>query len=68
VPTISRFYGILISMYVDEHQPPHFHAKYGEYEAQIEIATSEIINGELPSRALREWTEIHRDLPIDPLP
>lgn len=28
MPTISFFYGIYISMYVDEHNPPHFHAEY----------------------------------------
>lgn len=51
-------------MYFDDHPPPHFHAKYGEDQAQIVIATGEVLNGSLPRRALalvREWTELHRD-------
>jgi hypothetical protein len=49
--------------YVD-HAPPHFHATYGDEEAQIEIATGEIICGSLPRRAAalaREWAELHRE-------
>ncbi len=51
VPRISAFYGIIIAMYFDDHPPPHFHARYGEYEAQVAIATGEVINGDLPRRA-----------------
>jgi len=64
VPTISRFYGIVIRMYFADHAPPHFHAVYAGEEAVIEIASSEILRGGLPDRALRmvrEWTAIHRD-------
>ena len=64
VPTISRFYGIVIRMYFLDHRPPHFHAIYAGYEAVIEIETDEILRGALPERALRllrEWTSIHRD-------
>jgi len=39
MPTISEFFGILIRMYWDDHPPPHFHALYGEHEAQYNIAT-----------------------------
>ena len=39
MPTISRFYGILIQMYFGDHVPPHFHALYAEYEALIDIRT-----------------------------
>ncbi len=63
VPRISAFYGI-IAMYFDDHPPPHFHAKYGEYQAQVAIATGEVLNGELPRRAralVEEWAELHRD-------
>ena len=35
MPSISRFYGIVVSMYSSDHPPPHFHARYGEYEAKI---------------------------------
>lgn len=51
-------------MYYRDHEPAHFHALYGEYEAQLVIATLEILSGELPLRALRlvrEWAELHRD-------
>lgn len=64
MPRISAFYGIVIAMYFDDHPPPHFDAKYGEHQAQIVIATDEVLHGELPRRALRlvqEWTELHRD-------
>ncbi len=50
-------------MYYDDHVPPHFHARYGEYQAQIEIATGQIVNGHLPARAARfvkEWSDLRR--------
>ena len=64
MPTISTFYGILIRMFFNDHAPPHFHARYGEYEATIDIGTLQVIEGELPSRALNlvhEWAMIHRE-------
>jgi hypothetical protein len=64
MPTISTFYGILIRMFFNDHAPPHFHARYGEFEATIEISTLEVIQGELPSRALnlvQEWAKINRE-------
>jgi len=33
VPDICRFLGIVIKMFVDDHNPPHFHAFYGEHQA-----------------------------------
>lgn len=63
MPQISRFFGIIISMYYDEHNPPHFHATYGEYNAEIDIYKLSIIVGKLPSRALGlviEWAAIHQ--------
>lgn len=63
MPTISAFFGILIRMYYDDHNPPHFHAYYGEHEAIIAIQTLEIMEGKLPKRALAmvlEWTVEHR--------
>jgi hypothetical protein len=51
-------------MFFNDHQPPHFHARYGEFEATIAIETLEFTEGELPSRALilvREWAMIHRE-------
>lgn len=64
MPTISNFYGILIRMFFNDHAPPHFHARYGEFEAKININTFEVIEGELPHRALKlvqEWAMIHRE-------
>ena len=63
MPTICRFYGILIQMYFADHAPPHFHALYAEFEALIAIQTFEVIRGELPPRAMAlvlEWAQQHR--------
>jgi hypothetical protein len=64
VPEISRFYGIVVRMYYDDHPPPHFHAYYGEYEALINVQTLAVIAGRLPPRALGlviEWALLHQD-------
>lgn len=63
MPEISRFYGIIIALYYNEHNPPHFHAKYGNYQAEIDIRTLQLIVGELPTRAkalVLEWADEHR--------
>jgi hypothetical protein len=63
MPTISAFYGIVIQMFWVDHAPPHFHALYAEFEAQISIQTLETLKGELPKRALAlvlEWASEHR--------
>ena len=63
MPEISRFYGIIIRMYAQDHPPSHFHADYGGQMAQIDIQTADILEGSLPRRALRlvqDWTELHR--------
>jgi Domain of unknown function (DUF4160) len=66
MPTISMFYGIIIRMYYapGEHNPPHFHAYYGEYKATFLIDSLELKEGELPKRQIRlvqAWAEIHRE-------
>ncbi len=64
MPRISQFYGIVIYMYYRDHAPPHFHAIYGEHEAEIEIAAATIMEGWLPRRArslVLEWAAAHRD-------
>lgn len=64
MPEISRFFGISIRMYFDEHNPPHFHAIYGGSEAEIGIAPLSLLNGELPRRALglaMEWAASHQN-------
>lgn len=64
MPTISSFYGILIQMFWQDHNPPHFHALYGEFEIIVNIKTLEIIKGSMPRRALSlvlEWASEHRN-------
>ncbi|MEK6481993.1 DUF4160 domain-containing protein [Catalinimonas sp. 4WD22] len=64
MPEISRFYGIIIRMFYNDHSPPHFHVIYQENEAIIDIKTLEILEGHLPKRAKSlaiEWAIEHRD-------
>lgn len=64
MPTVSAFYGILIRMFFNDHPPAHFHARYGEFEATIEIAALTVMQGQLPQRALtlvQEWAMMHRE-------
>ena len=61
MPEICRFLGIVISIHYNDHEPPHFHAKYGEYEAVVLIHGG-VIEGRFPRRATRlvlEWYEMH---------
>lgn len=63
MPVVSRFFGLVINMYHNDHQPPHFHASYGEFEVLIEIGTLAVYEGSLPRRAMAmvlEWAAIHR--------
>ena len=63
MPEICRFYGIIIKMFFEEHNPPYFHAEYGSFEALIEIDTLAVIGGKLPPRALglvMEWVALHQ--------
>ena len=63
MPTISAFYGILIQMFFIDHAPPHFHAKYSEHKAVIDIRKLELIEGKLPRRAMSlvlDWAELHQ--------
>ena len=62
MPIISRFLGIVISMYWSDHSPPHFHARYGDYKITVNIETG-VIEGKFPKRALRhvlEWLDLHQ--------
>lgn len=64
MPTISAFYGVVIRMFFNDHPPPHFHARYGEFEATLGVETLAVIEGELPARALNlvlEWAMMHRE-------
>ena len=62
MPVISRFLGIVIMMYWNDHNPPHFHAKYGEFEVLLSL-DGKVLDGKLPNRALSltlEWLALHR--------
>jgi hypothetical protein len=63
MPEISRFYGIIIYMFFQDHNPPHFHVKYQNFEATINIEDG-IVKGEIPRRAINliyEWLDLHKD-------
>ena len=62
MPELSRFYGIVIKMYHDDHAPPHFHAVYGEMSAQFSIPRLHVIKGSVPIRVrslVLEWAAQH---------
>jgi hypothetical protein len=64
MPEISRFLGIKIFMYFNEHNPPHFHIEYNEYKASIDIKNFGLIDGKVPAKVLGlviEWAEIHQE-------
>jgi hypothetical protein len=64
MPEISRFFGIIIKMYFQDHSPPHFHAEYQEFKAEYDIHTLQVLAGKLPTRAhalVLEWASIHRE-------
>lgn len=64
MPRICEFLGIVIYMYFSDHNPPHFHAIYGQYEAEILIENGNVLKGKLPIRALalvKEWTAKYQD-------
>lgn len=65
MPEITRFYGIIIKIFFrNEHNPPHIHAVYGEHNGLFEISTMEMLEGDLPSKAVKlvqEWGEGHKD-------
>ena len=63
VPTISRFLGLVIAMYFDDHDPPHFHALHADGEAKVRIDSLELIESTLARRQVRfvlAWAELHR--------
>ena len=63
MPEISRFLGIVVNMYYDEHNPPHFHVRYNEFRAVVSIRECNILEGTLPGRVrgfVAEWAELHQ--------
>ena len=82
MPTVSRFFGIVIFLNYRDHQPPHFHARYGDDEVTVEIEGG-AVTGTMSKRALRlvlEWADLYQDelmrnwtlardhKPLDPIP
>ena len=80
MPEISRSFGIVITMYADDHGPTRFHARYGGSKARIALAAAEVLAGKLPPRALgtvverasmhraeleRDWEWTTRHLPLE---
>ena len=64
MPEISRFFGIIIAMFYNEHNPPHFHARYGEHKVEVDIQTFSVLAGKLPPRAMGlviDWASRHQD-------
>ena len=79
MPEICRFYGLVMTLYWNDHQPPHFHVRYGECRAEIDIRTLALLRGSLPPRALaltiewalqrqpdllRQWNRARRQQPL----
>ena len=64
MPEISLFFGIRVTMYYEDHNPPHFHAEYNGAKALIDIEEARIIKGMLPSKQLKlvlAWCVLHHD-------
>ena len=64
MPIVSLFYGIKITFYFDDHNPPHFHAEYGGNKALIDIQNCTVIKSSLPKKQLKlvlAWAELHKD-------
>jgi len=64
MPEISRFLGIVISLYFDDHNPPHIHVDYNEDAALISIKDLSVLSGNLSPRVLGlviEWVQLHRE-------
>ena len=64
MPEICRFLGIVVTMYFDDHNPAHFHVRYNEYRASIEIDSLNIMAGSIPAKVrglVEEWAELHKN-------
>ena len=64
MPELSRFYGIVVRIFFNDHGPPHFHAYYAPEEALLSIETLSVIAGRLPPRArglVVEWASLHQE-------
>jgi hypothetical protein len=63
MPEISRFFGMVIAMYYNDHAPPHFHVRYGNQKAVVGIDSLSVLHGRLSPRArslVLEWARMHQ--------
>lgn len=64
MPLVCEFFGIKIYIYWEDHSPPHFHAKYNEFEIFVDIRKAVVIKGFFPAKELKlvlAWCEIYQD-------
>lgn len=64
MPEISRFFGVVIRMYFDDHNPPHFHAEFQEHRAIIDKQNASLLDGYLPPKQLKQvqsWAILHKN-------
>jgi len=64
MPEISRFFGIIVAMYYDDHQPPHFHVRYGSNKGRFAIDDLRMLDGDLSPRTrglVIEWAALHQE-------
>ena len=62
MPTIAIVDGVVVVIYPNDHDPPHIHASYGEYECKMTIVGAKLMGGELPKsklKLLRRWLVLH---------
>ena len=63
MPEVCRFYGIVITVYYNDHGPAHLHARYGDSQAVIGIDSLTVLQGHLPPRArglVVEWASLRQ--------
>lgn len=68
MPELSRFFGIVIKMFFEDHNPPHFHAEYGDRLGLVDIRALRAFAGQLPPRVLGlviEWATLHQQELLD---
>ena len=68
MPEISRFFGIIVRMFFDEHNPPHFHVEYQGAKAVFDFhgnITRGSLNSKTATRLVRDWADQHADALID---
>ncbi len=63
MPEICRFYGIILSLYWRDHNPPHVHFSYGDFECNISVI-DRVVDGKAPAKVIikvNQWIDLHED-------